>query len=278
MPYDDQPLWELTPTGNIVPAGTYGTGSQAASGGGGISTVTERGGTSNVNQSVQNTTNNTLNASSGGAPQVIGNGSITISTTDQGAIQFASDQTKLAFDLASGTIGFAGGVVNDALRFAGGAGGAIQDISKNAIQANQDTTLQALKFAAGVQQGVNTVTQQAFDRATTLTANAYADSARLAGGIAEGLSRQIDTLSAGLAKGNLDVLNFFGMETNKLLTAQDANTKTLQGATVSAIETIANKNQSENAQGLQTLQSTLTKLVLGVAAIVVVGIVLSKVR
>ncbi len=207
-----------------------------------------------------NTTNNAyttntfqpqIDASGQSGVVVSGADAVNITTNDPSyvlSLLDAADKQRISSD----------STFHDALVFAGGAGGAITDIAGNAITSNNNLTTQALKFAAGIAQGYADETHAQFQDVLSYTSDAYS-------GILDNQSGLINTLGANLggavdriAQQNLDALNFFGHETDQL-----------QQATTSAITTVANKTQSENAQGLQDLQATLIK----VAAIIVAGIV-----
>ena len=137
------------------------------------------------------------------------------------------------------------------------AGYAIQQVADNtshSLDVVSGVTLDSLHFAAGLAQGYATQIAQL----QTQTQQNYGDVLQsvndLSGRLVTGLGNELHSTVAQLSQDQMASLAFFGTETDKL-----------QTATVNAINTVATRSQSENAQGLVTLQSTFVKIAAGLA-------------
>ncbi len=208
----------------------YFSGTGTRGADGGITFTNERGATSDTNVSTQVTeTTNTNNAGAGYVNNANGSQNIVNNSVDGGAVNLAGAVAVNALNLGNDAFLAAHNDLNTALSFVD---------SQNARTANQINNLVTYTNDAYTQ-GLNVV------RGTVSDALGYvASSARTS-------------------------LDFFATETDNILKANQTNTTQLQSATVGAIKSAADATSSESARGLMSLQDTLTKLALGMGAVIV---------
>ncbi len=154
------------------------------------------------------------------------------------------------------------GATHDALAFAGQtidqAGNLISEGVGSAFKFADNSYTNALKFASGVAQGYALQTAEQEKTSFAAVQQAQTQSYNLVQGTISGIGNLLSSSISNLKDSNAAALAFFGDETAQL-----------QKATTQAIDTVALRTSSENAQGLAGLQDTFTKVAIGMGVVIV---------
>lgn len=291
----------ITPTVNIVPTSNIDLGLGGNEGfvfsnanvGGNI-TVTDMGAVNRSYDAIEGAFTGALQF----ADQQNTNAFGAIEGAVGGALRFADTQTGRAFGFADDQAARAYGVVDSALDAVQGAtgrafdavqgatGGAFALVDRNAgraFDAIEGATGGAFRlvadqndanreFASGLVGAYGDLVEYNNQQWISQFENVQENFAGVVGGLGGALNTTIAQLGQDSRNALVQVGGFFG---NALGYVSDSNAN-LQEATIGAINTVALRNQSSEAQQFDKLQDTLVKLGAGVAVVVLVAVFVLK--
>lgn len=189
-------------------------------------------------------------------------GDLAIFTSDPDILKNGND---FALNVIAGTVGTMGkladNVQNNAFDLTGRAFDFATGAGASAFKLVNETTTDALKFAAGVTKGYADQFSELQAGANNITTDALKFARESDNANFELIARTVGQLG----QSQMAALNFFGTETDKL-----------QSATVNAIDTVALRTSSESAQGLDSLQKTFVKIAVGLGVVVVAVAFISR--
>jgi len=186
-----------------------------------------------------------------------------------GALRFADTQTGRAFDAVQGATGGAFNFADETIdrsfdAIEGATGGAFRLVADQ-NDANRD-------FASSLVGQYGDLVEYNNQQWIAQFENVQENFRGVVGGLGNSLNTTIAQLGQDSRNALTQVGTYFG-DALGYVTASNAN---LQEATVGAINTVALRNQSSEAQQFDKLQDTLVKLGAGVAVVVLVAVFILK--